>query len=110
MGVASPVTEREFQQQVIDLAQLTGWKVAHFRPARTERGWRTPVQGDVGFPDLVLLRPPFLWLPELKSKRGRATPEQQDWIDKLNQVRIVGSSVMRPDDWPTLEAALRQPA
>jgi hypothetical protein len=46
------LSEAAFTDAVIELARLGGWRVAHFRPARTASGWRTPVQGDgAGFPD-----------------------------------------------------------
>lgn len=44
-------TEIQWQAQVIELAHILGWTVAHFRPALTKHGWRTPVQADgAGFP------------------------------------------------------------
>ena len=67
-------SETAFQQQVIDLAHYTGWVVAHFRAARTEKGWRTPVAADgAGFPDLVLVnrsQKRVLYV-ELKSEDGK---------------------------------------
>ncbi len=46
--------EADFQAQVIDLLHLHGWVVAHFRPARTAKGWITPVAADgAGFLDLL---------------------------------------------------------
>jgi hypothetical protein len=46
--------EQSFQSVVIEVARLTGWRVAHFRAARTAHGWRTPVTADgAGWPDLV---------------------------------------------------------
>ena len=32
------MTEREFQQAVVQLARLMGWRVHHTRPALTQRG------------------------------------------------------------------------
>jgi hypothetical protein len=54
-AIASLVTERDWQRQVTDAAELYGWQWAHFRPARTERGWRTPVSGPLGagFPQVL---------------------------------------------------------
>ena len=50
--------EEAFLQQVMDFAKIQGWRRAHFRPAKTAKGWRTPVSGDAkGFPDLLLIRP-----------------------------------------------------
>lgn len=79
------MTEADFQQQVIDLAQLLGYRVAHFRAARTEQGWRTPVAADgKGFPDLVLAGRGRVIFAELKSDRGQLTDEQKIWLDDLS--------------------------
>jgi hypothetical protein len=50
------VTEADLQATILDAARLLGWRACHFRPARTTRGWRTPVEGDPGFPDLTLAK------------------------------------------------------
>lgn len=102
-------TERGFQGAVVDLARLTGWRVAHFRPAQTALGWRTPVEADgQGFPDLVLVRERVLWR-ELKADRGRLTAEQRAWISAL---AAAGEdvAVWRPRDWPVVVATLAGPA
>jgi hypothetical protein len=91
-------TEKDWQKQVIDLAHLMGWTVAHFRPARTVHGWRTPVAADgAGFPDLVLVRGEELLFVELKAERGRLRPEQKQWIEKLS--RAAETHVWKPADW-----------
>jgi hypothetical protein len=75
------ISEAQFQQTVIDTARLFGWRCAHFRPARTRSGaWATPMQGDVGFPDLVLCRDGVVILAELKRHGGRPTPAQRAWL------------------------------
>ena len=98
-------TERDFQQQVIDLARLCGWRIAHFRPARTERGWRTAVQGDTGWPDLVLCRPPVTLFRELKAEKGKLTDDQAAWLAQLAACGL-DTDTWRPSDWPDIEAAL----
>jgi VRR-NUC domain len=107
-------TEAEWQRTVIEYAQLRKWRVAHFRPARTEQGWRTPVQADgAGFPDLVMVRHGEIIVAELKSERGRVTPAQLDWLEDFRQVRNVWPEpslevfVWRPSDWPVVEQVLR---
>lgn len=80
------MTEDELLTNVIDLAHFLGAKVAHFRPAKTARGWRTPVQGDgAGFPDLVIVTIDrrVLWR-ELKSAKGKLSVAQLEWIARLN--------------------------
>jgi hypothetical protein len=106
-AVASLVTERDWQRQVTDAAELFGWTWAHFRPARTDRGWRTPVSGPsgAGFPDLVLARGDRLILAELKAEGGRLTPEQRDVLDVLRQA--VECHVWRPTDLPAVLEVLR---
>jgi len=93
-------TEAQFQHAVIELAQTLGWRVAHFRPARTSHGWRTPVQGDPGFPDLVMVRAGKIVFAELKSERGKLSADQQAWID------ATGGYLWRPSDWRQIVAVL----
>ncbi len=103
------MTEADFQRQIIDLARLHGWKVAHFRPARTEQGWRTPVSADgKGFPDLVLVRGRVLFV-ELKSAKGRLTYEQHEWLDALTRAGAE-VHVWRPDDFDRAHDVLKEHA
>jgi hypothetical protein len=102
-----PVCEADWQATVIDAAQALGWRVAHFRPARTERGWRTAVSADgVGFPDLVMVRGSRTLFVELKSSTGRLSILQRQWLDALERAGQE-SYCWRPEDWPTVEATLR---
>lgn len=74
--------ERDYQATILDAAKLTGWRTAHFRPARTVHGWRTAVGGDgAGFPDLVLVHPAgHVWFVELKRDDNRTLrPDQDGW-------------------------------
>jgi hypothetical protein len=99
--------ERSFTDQVLELAGLRGWRRAHFRPAQTVAGWRTPVQADgAGFPDLILLRDAQIVIAELKSRRGKLGPEQLDWLEAW---RHTGARVFvwRPDDWDDIVRVLR---
>lgn len=102
------LTEREWQTQVIELARLMGFRLAHFRPAKDRRGrWSTPMSGDVGFPDLVLVGHGRLVFAELKTATGKVTPDQQAWLDALDAVPGVVARVFRPDDLDELAAVLR---
>jgi hypothetical protein len=78
------IKEDDWQTDCIRLAHIFGWKVAHFRPARTSQGWRTPVQADgKGFPDLVLVRERVIFA-ELKADSGKLSDDQQRWLDWLH--------------------------
>ena len=103
-------TEAEFMGQIIEMAQLRGWRVHHTRPAWTGKGWRTPIQGDPGFPDLVLVRKRGkrvrVIFAELKSDKGRLTNEQQEWIRLLEGCKGVESYIWRPRIWEGILAIL----
>jgi len=95
------VTERDFRQQVMELARLCGW-LCYFT-------W-TAVHSPPGFPDLVLCRPPRLIIVELKSDKGRVTAAQEEWLEALARVPWLECYVWRPDDWPEIEAQLQRRA
>lgn len=79
-------TEAECQRTVIDAAKLCGWLVHAERPAQSARGWRTPVQGHAGFPDLVLVHPTRgLAFIELKRRPNKVEDAQQAWLDVLGR-------------------------
>lgn len=103
--------EDDFQKQVIALAQMRGWRVAHFRPAQTQRGnWVTPVQADgKGFPDLVMVRRDRLIFAELKAVYRKPTPEQQAWLSALSGVETeaVEVFVWNERDFPEIARVLR---
>ena len=104
----SKVTEAQFQRQVLALAKLTSWRVAHFRTAMNARGqYMTPVAGDgKGFPDLVLVKGGRVLYRELKRDGGYLEPEQKAWRDAL---LAAGAdwALWRPRDWPLVEATLK---
>jgi Holliday junction resolvase len=106
--MSAVMSERDFERQVLELAKLTGWRAAHFRPAKTSKGWRTPVSGDgEGFPDLVLVRPPVVLFAELKSEGGgKLRPEQAAWLEALGRCGRVEAYLWRPSSWPEIEKTL----
>ena len=103
------MNEAELQRAVIELARLFRWRVAHFRPALTVNGYRTPVEGDgKGFPDLVLVRAERVVFAELKSDRGKLTDEQDDWLTALSR-SVAEVYLWTPANWfdGRIEATLR---
>lgn len=102
---APEMSEAELQSMVIQTAELYGWRVHHGRPAMNRSGkWSTPIQGHPGFPDLVLARDGVVLFAELKSRRGRTTPDQDLWLDQLGDHAVL----WRPADWPAIQNELRR--
>ncbi len=99
---AARVTERQFQTQVVQLAHLSGWRCYHTHDSR---------RSAPGFPDLVLVRTPRLVFAELKSENGRIRPEQQAWLEVLQQVeRAPEAYLWRPGDFGDIQSTLRKGA
>jgi hypothetical protein len=91
MTALPSMREAELQAGVVDLAHALGYRVAHFRPAMTAHGWRTPVSADgAGFPDLVLCRARDgrIIVAELKAEKGRVTEAQRAWLDDLSAAGV----------------------
>lgn len=104
------MTEADLQQLVTDAAELYGWLWAHFRPAQTARGWRTPVEGPLGmgFPDLVLVneRKGRVMFVELKSPTGKLSDRQLAVRDYF-QSAGAEFHVVRPADFDHFLSILR---
>jgi len=111
-GAAVKGPENDLLTQLIDpetgLATMLGWEVVHFRPAKTKRGWRTPVQGSlgVGWPDLILARPPRLIAAELKSDVGKVTEDQRRVLAVLGACGLE-VHVWHPRDLDAIAVILR---
>jgi hypothetical protein len=72
--LARTMGEGVLLSRVRQVAQLRQWLGYH-----THRSDRS----DAGFPDLVLVRDERVIYAELKTERGRVTPEQRRWLDTL---------------------------
>jgi len=98
------LSEKEFQSQVIELARLQGWQVAHFHDSRRQvtraNGQRFFI-GDSdakGFPDLVVVKGTTVLFWEMKKELGKTTPEQDTWLEVLSAAGME-ARVVRPSDW-----------
>jgi len=103
---AAAMSEDELQDNVMQTAALYGWVVVHHRPARTADGGRTAIQGQKGFPDLVLARDGRVLFRELKSAKGKPTADQLIWLEALGDL----GGVWRPQQWldGTIQSELRR--
>ena len=92
------MSEKDFQESVMQLANLRDWLVYHVFDSRktTSRG----------FPDLVLVRDGRLVFAELKTMKGRLSITQNVWLTCLRQIPSIEVYVWRPDDWEDVAAKL----
>ena len=82
--------ERDFQSHVVTYARLKGWLCYHTHDSR---------RSEPGFPDLVLVKGTRVIFAELKSKTGKTTKEQEQWLRALSGVETVDACLWRPEDW-----------
>lgn len=97
---AAGLTERAWQAQVEAIARTAGWLVYHTHDSR---------RSVPGFPDLVLVCGPRLIFAELKTQKGRITPDQQRWLDALTAASVE-VYVWRPADNDDVVATLTRHA
>lgn len=91
-------TEKQFDHAVTELAQSNGWLTHHQVQARTNKGWRSTVRGDPGFPDRVFVRAGVLIFAELKVGNNTPTDHQAEWIGAINACGVP-CFVWCPGDW-----------
>ena len=108
--IANAMSEEDLLTCCIDLAHALGYRVAHFRPARTAKGWRTAMTGDAGFPDLVLANGQRVIFAELKAEGKKPTRVQWNWLAALEVMKPVEVHVWLPSQWLSgeIERCLRR--
>jgi hypothetical protein len=109
------ISERDLKNWIVAFARSHGWLVHHDLPSQRANGsWTTAVQGDSGYPDLVLVHPgnaaenvpAQIIYAELKTQRGKLTTGQQQWLDALHAAGQT-AVVWRPADLQTIFTKLR---
>lgn len=85
---AARMDELTLQKRVRDLAIVHGWKFYHTRDSRrSDRGW----------PDCCIGKDGRFLVRELKVQKGRATPDQGEWLAILESCGI-DAGIWRPVD------------
>jgi hypothetical protein len=85
------VRESEFQGRIVGVAEAFGWQVWHVpAPMRWDpkkKAW-VPAKEGAGLPDLILLHddPPRLVFMELKTKGGKLSDRQREFLQAANEV------------------------
>jgi hypothetical protein len=103
------ISERTFQDALLEAFGLYQWRAIHVRPCRLKDGsWRTAVQGPgcVGWPDVFAVRGDRALAAELKAPGGRLSPAQRLWLDALADAGVEAYA-WSPNDWDAIEAVIR---
>lgn len=85
-----PLTEAQFQAQIVEMAEWLGWRTYHTFDSR---------RSHAGFPDLTLVRGGELIMAELKDDTGKPTPEQLEWYAQLLVVQDNAPGVFHSRIW-----------
>ena len=104
-------TEAEFQEQVVQLLNLTGWRHLHVRRSIGKgRKWVTATNL-VGWPDLLCWheRQRRVLALELKTETGKTTAEQDAVLASLGAAGVE-AMVLRPHQLQWLASWLREAA
>src|SRR4051812_35709376 len=88
--MTAPLSEKEWQRTVTDTATAHRWMLYHTHDSR---------HSPEGFPDLVIVKGPWIVYAELKTEKGRLTKAQADWLEALAGAGAE-VHVWRPSDWP----------
>lgn len=88
---AAAMSEEQLQKAIVGAAQRAGWFVYHTYDSR---------RSTAGYPDLHLvhLTRGLSVFRELKTEKGRLTPDQIRWIQALTAAGV-DAGVWRPADW-----------
>ena len=92
------VSECDLTAYVRDVARAFGWRRYHT--------WLSK-HSPAGFPDEVLVRSGRLIFAELKSECGKASDEQEAWLEELRAVPGVEVYLWRPADMDAIASVLQ---
>ena len=92
------LSEKDFQQRIIDRAKALGWLVYHTHDSR---------RSTAGFPDLVLARKGRVVFAEVKDEKGTLSKAQAEWhVELMPGNRTHEVYVWRPSDLVEIESLL----
>ena len=97
--LARAMREKALVAHIVKAAGSLGYRVTHFTTTSTEGRYRTALQGDKGFVDLVLANGRCVFFVECKTETGNLSPDQDAWLNMLNVTGRVHVRVWRPSDW-----------
>jgi hypothetical protein len=107
--------EKDLQGIVVDFLHSQGYKILVTGIARIKRGGKdvylTPYRADgVGFSDVLAFNPDAKYkiiALELKSGKGKASPEQVDWLLIMSKCGVL-TGIVTPATWETMKVKIKE--
>jgi len=93
------ITEKQFESQVKDLTKLFHCD-KYYHPFLSKWSER-------GFPDCTIIKVPRLIYAELKSEKGKLSPEQAEWLELLKQCKTIEAYCWKPHQIDEIVEVLR---
>jgi len=84
------ITEKQFEAQVKEVAKIRQVD-AYYHPFLSK--WSPK-----GYPDITIVKVPRLIFAELKSEKGKISPEQAEWLELLRQCKTVEAYLWRVNE------------
>lgn len=107
MPTRTEPSEADLQAQIVELAHVLGWEVMHVRRSIGKGTRWTTTTSVAGWPDLFLWRRREMFAAELKSAKGKVTPEQTHVLHGLVEAGL-SVFVWRPEDWDQIQRVLEK--
>lgn len=93
--------QRDLLPKVADAARTLGWLVYHTYDSH---------RSEPSFPDLVLVKPPYVLFVDIKTEVGELSQEQVLWLQRLDNCTHPPIALLwRPSDLPAAFEALHHP-
>ena len=99
MRTAIKISEKAFQQQIIEAATYLGYMHYHTWDSR---------RSVAGYPDLTLVKSGRMIFVEVKVGRNKTSKAQDAWLDMLATCPGVEVYVWYPHQWNEIEATLKR--
>jgi hypothetical protein len=94
--------EEDYEDTLVAAARALGYRVHVERKARGAGGYRTPIKGDAGWPDVVIAGHGRHLVLELKRPPNGPTPEQLAWLEELRAAGVDARLLVVPDELDAL--------
>lgn len=110
LAVAKSMSEADLQRTITDACEAMGLLWYHAPDPRKcpHCGFVNRLDHNAGFPDLVIVQPPFIRWWELKAQRGRVSADQQQWLDDVVGCDCMDSRTIKPVDLDDALSALTE--